>query len=104
MNSTRVTSSNFASDSFHGASCTKDPDDIYVNQQLINFLDSKSTHFEQKNTQFEEKAQDYQQKKKQQERRHNLKWTDVEAAADSKYRKYGEGITYRYPEAISWTS
>jgi hypothetical protein len=30
------------------ASYTKGADDIYVNQQLLNFLDSKCTHFEQK--------------------------------------------------------
>jgi hypothetical protein len=96
LNSTSVTPSNFASESYHAASCTRDPDDIYVNQQSINFLDSNCTHFEQNNTQFEEKAQEYQQKKKQQQqRRHYLKWTDVEAAADSKYRNYGEGITYK---------
>jgi hypothetical protein len=94
MNSTRVTSSNFASDSFHAASCTKDPDDVYVNQQLIDFLASNCTHFEQKKTHFEEKAQEDRKKKKQQ-RRHYLKWIDVEAAADSKYKNYGEGITYK---------
>jgi RecA/RadA recombinase len=95
MNSTSVSRSNFASDFYHAAFCTKCPDDIYINQQLGNFLDSNCTHFEQKNTQFEEKAQEYRQKKKQQQRRHYLKWTDVEVAADSKYRNYGEGITYK---------
>jgi hypothetical protein len=103
MNSNSVSSSNFASDSYHTAYRSKDPDDIYVNQQLFNFLDPNCTHFEQKNTQFEEKAQEYRKKKKQQ--RHYLKWTDVEAAAANKYRNYGEGITYEdllkiFPEII----
>lgn len=94
MNSISVSPSKFASGPYHAASCTEDSDDIYVNQQLVNFLDSNCTHSEQKNTQFEEKAQEYQQKK-QQPRRHYLKWADVEAAADSKYRNCGEGITYK---------
>src|SRR5215216_788976 len=94
MNSNSVTPSNFSSDSYSAASCTKGPDDIYVNQHFTNFLDSNCTHFEQKNTQFEESSQEYQEKKKQQQRRHYLKWTDIEAAAANKYRNYGEGITY----------
>ncbi|MFL6487455.1 MAG: hypothetical protein ACJ71D_12205, partial [Nitrososphaera sp.] len=103
MNSNSVSSSNFASDSYPAASCTKGSDDIYVNQQSFNFLDPNCTHFEQKNTQFEEKAQEYRKKKKQQ--RHYLKRTDVEAAVANKYRNYGEGITYEdllkiFPEII----
>ena len=95
MNSISVSPSKFASDSYHAASCTEDSDDIYVNQQLVNFPKSNFTHFGQKITQFEEKAQEYQQKKQQQQRRRYLKWTDVEAAAASKYRNDGEGITYK---------
>src|SRR5919106_3528771 len=103
MNSADTRRSYFTCESYHVTYNTKDPDDnddIYVNESLVNSLDSKCTHFENKSTHFEEKTHVYQQ---QRERNRYLKWTAVEAAAANKYRDYGEGITYqdilkRFPE------
>ena len=91
MDSTNARPLCFTPESYQVTYHTKDPDDIYINQSLINFLNSKCTHFEQKGTHFEEKAHVH----KQQQRRRYLKWIDAEAAAANKYRDYGEGITYQ---------
>lgn len=100
MDSTNARPLCFTSESYQVTYHTKDPDDIYVNQSLINLLDSKCTHFEQKSTHFEEKAHVHQQ-----QLHRYLKWIDVEAAAANKYRNYGNGISYqdilkRFPELV----
>lgn len=99
MNSTNTCPLYFTRESYQVTYNTKDPDDIYVNESLVNLLDSKCTHFEKQSTHLEEKAHVH----KQQQRHRYLKWTDVEAAAANKYKDYGEGITYqdilkRFPE------
>jgi hypothetical protein len=99
MDSTNTCPLYFIRESYQVTYNTKDPDDIYVNESLVNLLDSKCTHFEKQSTHLEEKAHVH----KQQQRHRYLKWKDVEAAAANKYKDYGEGITYqdilkRFPE------
>jgi hypothetical protein len=95
MDSTNTCPSYFTLESYQDTYNTKDPDDIYVNESLVNLLDSKCTHFEKQSTHLEENEPVYRHQQQQQRRQRYLKWIDVEAATAKKYRDNGEGITYQ---------